>query len=535
LYPSVSGGITRLTWSPGYNALRASRNLTVLNNGLYIKSLNGVAYNNFVSMRDVPFLRQLSTILDRYIHGQKFRKSVDETLESYYHAKRDPLDLKKTTLSSSERIELHCVWVSEVYTPSNMDSLTKSLKRLGWDKPSQDLVNRGKNLLAQIEQSRSVGGRSGWINDAILLPPGNDKFPLGDKHFVILPEGVNYCRLSVRNITPSITIFTVQFVLMDEYAESLNPPFAKRYKTKVEYFPSRWKTSNASFTSIVDQKNVELDKRRRDIHDSMYAWFRKNIPGHYALIGDLNPTVDFITSKIYTRNEKERPPRPDCIEDVLFGGGSEIWVCNKDKNLELRLPWLGDDLQTMTLFGNYNSLINDTKLYPGSGRERLTAKLDDVFEPTIGVWSTHRLLSDYEEGLAKIRDKTGLQSKLPWKVSKDINYIRRRYLALSRDTKAVCNDVAALVATSRHYAKDTLDFSPFTRRKNKLAISLIENLRTQDEERVLRLQKLEKQVSGIVTTSSELAAAIANIQLQYYVVALTIIVILLTALLLFKK
>jgi hypothetical protein len=157
------------------------------------------------------------------------------------------------------------------------------------------------------------------------------------------------------------------------------------------------------------------------------------------------------------------------------------------------------------------------------------------FEATAGVWATHNLLISYEHGLANIRDRVSSRAMNVRRALKDIKYIRRRYLTLSRDVQAVSSDIATLAKSGRNYARDTLDFSPpVYLQKAGAGTDFIQGLRVQDEARAKQLDAIEAQVGKTVLTSGDLATAVANIRIQRYVFWLTVIIAIFTLVSIFK-
>jgi hypothetical protein len=462
----------------------------------------------------------------------KFRKGVQESLE-WHHTERDPKEIKQSTLPKSENIELHCVWVTEAYTPSNVNGLIKSIKKLGWDKPERS-ISTGSSLIDRIQETRSVSNRTAWMNAGVVLAPGDARFPVGDKRFAKLPPGVDYCRLSLRNVTSSLTLMTMQFVLTDECGSSLNELMNAQYETKVEYHPSVWRSKNASFSGVIDQKKQAVEEQRNKIHQGLYKWFGRSLPGHYALLdGAAYPTVDLITSRKYVRKEDDDRLRKDGYMDIVFGSVTETWTCKENENLELRLPWLGTGQPIATLFGNYGKLTEGIDVYGGRDRAALTNKLHMDFDATAGVWATHNLLLSYEQGLATVRDRATSRAMSVRKALKDITYIRKQYVALSRDVQAVSSDIATLAGSSRHYSSDTLDFLPPVYLR-KASPDFVETLRVQDESRAKQLDVIEARVGKTVLASGDLATAVANIRIQRYVFWLTVIIAIFTLVAIFK-
>lgn len=354
--------------------------------------------------RKIPVV---STVLKRW----DFYKITRDSLR-WHRDKHDPKELAKTMPPDTENIELHCVWVSEAYSPSNINRLIATLKKLGWDTPEKNIGER-ESLTGWIRQGRSFGLGSSWKNGGIILSRGdNARFFGSDIRRAKLPHGVEYGYLSIRNITSSLTLVTIQFVLNDEAAASLNTPFNGTYRTKVEYRPSMLNSKGAAYIGAVEQKRRAIQKELDIIHSNFHDWFRKNLPGYFASLGTGDfPTIDLITSRLYEQPSDEDKKFKEHYTDLMFDYGVEIWKCKTDSNLELRLPCRRADRPIAALFGNYDKLTENNETYGGKNRSGLVNKLHLAFGETMALWTTQNLLLSYESQLSGIRDRASFQTK----------------------------------------------------------------------------------------------------------------------------
>lgn len=458
-----------------------------------------------------------------------FYKSVRESLK-WHHDEHDPKELAKNIPPESEKIEIHCAWVTEAYTPSNIDMLIKSLKKLGWDKPENDTGNK-YSLAEWIKQGRSFGSQGSWMNGGIILSRSdNNRFFDAGIRRAKLPLGVDYAHLSIHNMTSSLTLITIQFVFNDDIANSLNKPFNDSYKTKVRYCPSLLRSRGATYIGAVEQKRQAIKEKLDEIHTSLYSWFNDNLPGHYSFSGaGALPTVDLITSRIYEQPEENGSHLKDHYTDLIFDYGVEVWKCKEDVNLELRVPWRSTEKPIAVLFGNYDKLTQDTERYGGKDRAALTNKLRIAFAVTMGLWTTHKLLLSYEQQLSAIRDRAAFRIKRTREALKNLNYIRHHFLSISTDTQAIGNDIAALVKAKCHHSTATgaLDFDPPHYFKDAYP-TFIKLLRQQDEMRTEQLIKLESRVNETITSSGNLTSTIANLRIQRNVFWFTVFAAILT-------
>lgn len=473
-----------------------------------------------INLQELPIIRVLWK-------KWSFYKSVQEALK-WHHKKHDSKEHQKTTLPKSEKIEFHCAWVTEAYTPSNIDTLITSLKKLDWDEP-EDSMDTRSSLLEWLRENRSYGAGSSWMNGGLVLAHKDKVHFLGaDIRRTNLPLGVDYARLSIRNITSSLTLVTMQFVFNDSTAHSLNELFNNSYKTKLIYSPSLLKSRRAKFVGVINQKMEAIEEKLDEIHSSLYQWFKDNLPGQYSLSNTkVLPTVDLITGQKYKQLRGKKSRLRDHYTDLLFGYGIETWKCKEDSNLELKLQWGNTEKPIASLFGNYAKLTQVTEGYGGKDRAALTSKLHMVFDANMGLWATHNLLLSLERQLSAIRDRASFRIKGTREALKNLDFIKHRFSSISVDARAISNDIAVFVKAKRRYSRDTIDFKPPHYFKDVFP-SFLELLRQQDEMRAEQLIKLEPRVNEAVTSSGNLASAIANLRIQRNVFWLTVFVTILT-------
>lgn len=464
----------------------------------------------------------------------RFFHTIQKSLK-WCHKEVDLKEISKTFPPASEKIELHCSWITEAYAPSNIDNLISSLKKLGWEKAEMGAGDE-KNLTEWIVEERNLSFSDSWMSGGLILSHNDLRFSAVNKRYAKLPKGVDYANLSIRNIASSLTIVTIQFIYCEEITNDLCRIFYKSYKTKVKYHPSVFRAKGARYLGVVGQKRRALKKKIDAIHTELYAWFSKNLPGHFSLsAAGVFPTADLITSRLYEQNKESDIHHRDHYANLLFDYAVDVWRCKKDAALEFRLPWCKTKNKIAALFGNYNKLTQNTNEYGGKGRLGLTNKLNLLFDKTMSLWAIHNLLLSYEQQLSAIRDRAISHTKGTKKAIKNLETIRNHFLAISTDVQAIGNDVAAFVKKVNRYSHEAIDFEPPHYYKRNNSIALVEFLRKQSEIRTEQLIKLELRVTQAIITSGNLISSIMNLRVQRSVYLLTLIIVLLTIITVFWR
>jgi hypothetical protein len=471
-------------------------------------------------LQDVPPIRQLVEEVANLKRAKKFHKTIEGSLK-WHHEEHDPQESRRTTPAKGEDILLQSVWMTEAYPPSLINDLLASFKKHGWDKNDRNVLSNS-NLSDWIKQSRSTGNLSSWSNAGIILRPGDTRFSMGSENKRSkLPAVADYGYLSIRNITSSLTLVTVNFIIKPESVSVLNGVLAETYKTKVEHYPSRWHPKRAAYIDVAEQKRRAVNEAVNKVHEELYGWFRSNLPGYYSGTTPHKslPTVDFITSTKYKYPKKDERQIKDTYFDLLFGRSSEIWNCQDITGLELRLPFGGRDESSITLFGNLKKLSKGTEKY-GNG---LNGMMQDHFDVTMGLWAAHNVLASYEQDLSAIRDQASSNNKTAKKTLDDLGYIRNEFLAISTDVQVVSKELLDTIKNSnRYYDSEKLHFlPPFYMPKG--TSDFMELIRRRDEVRIDQLTVLENHVRDAVVSGGNIASAISNLRIQRYVFWLTVI------------
>lgn len=455
-----------------------------------------------------------------------WRKEISKSWRSYRRIQqsvkrqREQHDLKRNTDScppDSERYEFHCIWATEVFTPSNVGSLSKSIQDMGWD--TNPMFSNGQQKISDwLAESRSMGHGCYWMNGGFVGSSKTAPNFMSDYKYATLPKDVDFCRLSFMTIGSSLTMVTIQFVLSDNVSERFNALLRKTYKTEVEFHWKGLRLNGATYRDVHDQKREEANRYSDEIHKSISKWFSKNIPGHYSDRALNLPSIDLITSNIYESNTDVGVHKAHSPQTQLFDVATDVWVYRGEKKIELRVP--SDQRRSAYLFANRDSLRGGMW---GEDREQLTAVMGEGFTQNIALWSIHKLLISFERELSELRDLAVSRSESQLGTIKSLQHIRKSYLTITRDVQILANDLLGFVENPNGLHKESMDFELVRQSKYELP-SWVEFLRQQDEKRIKYLKGLHVRVGEVITTSGNLLSIIENLRLQKKVLGLSLAV-----------
>ncbi|MGJ3237116.1 MAG: hypothetical protein ACFE0Q_00275 [Anaerolineae bacterium] len=459
-------------------------------------------------LEKIPFLGDMWIDYQRMKESENYLKALQE--------KRDPVNLEKISLPENEKIDLHCIWVSEVYTPSNINTLIRSLERLGWD--YQDIFS-GDTLSKRIQATRSKGQHYTWDNVGSIVPIESDLFTyLPDSKHFDLPDGVKYANLSFCTIHSSLTILTVQFVFQEEFKGALNTAFEKKYQTMTKVHRVGTKIQRISYIDVLRQSQDYVEQEINNIHSHLHSWISFTIPGYFSQ-SELKklPTINFITSKLYEPSDDE--VRDYNYLNILLGSRRNMWKNTEQKNVELRWNY-SNPSDFISVFGNYRDLLigsdqTDSEMYLVSEMNFL------VSDKLVSFWAIHQLFVSYEFELSDIRDQATFQFSRTKKYIKNLNSIRQRFFSLSTDIQIICTDAENWLEYDFWY--DTMNF-----RNSNFEKSFIDLLKQNNKSRIKHLKQLQPQIRDAILTNSNIISAETSLKLQRYAISLTILAVILT-------
>jgi hypothetical protein len=455
------------------------------------------------------------------------------------HREVDPCENAETTPPDDEVIETCCVWVTECYPPSQVAVLVSGLKKLGWDK-RRPIDIYGYEVIDWLERQREYPYAGASLNLGHIVREGEgNRFGGIDERFAQLPEGVDYAYAYIRNLLPSLTILTVQFVLDDHGAKSLEETARGTFATHVEE-----RGGVRHFVSVVNQKAEAIQSERARLRASCCGWFREHVPGVFSEDEEEKtfPTCEFLT--LDKARPFERPPNSrsnNYLRPLHMDNEADAWESLTITGTRLGLPSAFDEDQlALVLTAKRSELPSEEHFSPygGKGRSGISNWLREEAEELMQMWTLNAMMRSYERRLTNLRDGAGeIDVRDPEGAAEKIQHAQSRLVRLSTDLLPLTSELSDL-CEKEYFPRlvpefeSLIEYSPYGRLK------LGEVYRDDLSRRAARARELEGELRDMVMTGGSVIGAIsqerasqANLHLQGRLTFLTWVLVVLTGVL----
>ncbi len=208
---------------------------------------------------------------------------VDSPFLMRLKAHYEPLDAEansKSTPDPSEKIDTIAIWAFEMFTPTNVASLERSVRAF---ELGRDVGNASaKSVSGWLRETRTQG-IGGWMN------LGRLKWPRDVTANFALPEFAAEVDASLYAVTPSITCLALCFTATAKEKREIEG--AMRVEDKTTFAANE----GGGFT-IIDpsaQKRRRIEGVTRQRHEQIRKWIVAHFPGVFTRDGGFPPTCDF--------------------------------------------------------------------------------------------------------------------------------------------------------------------------------------------------------------------------------------------------
>ena len=466
------------------------------------------------------------------------RKPATPGLESdlaHSHNKRDPEENRESCPPSDEHIDVHCIWVVELYLPSHLDQLTAGFQALEWAAPNGMVDREGLEQWIQDATSRLYG--TAWKNLNIITRPGDDRFQLFSRS-APLPNVVDYARGSIHYIFPGLVGVVLQFVLKDDPARCLESELRCDRKTFARPHGRGW-----SFITPFHQKTQGCQEAREALRQACASWFRSHLPGFFASLGDQAhfPTGEFIMfekGQPYLR----LPNRgwADYLRILQMDHDFDAWYSKSLPGIRLGCGSRGESSALALTFATREDefFANDTednwRSYGGRNREGYTNRLSDL-ERTVAVWAVHALLTNLEGQVAALWNRVAaIDLSSVSQAAAQLESVQADLLTVTRDALPLASELKHFCEKPAMFHVEVYEFLPASQARSNDP-PLFEGLRETLSRRAGLLEELAREIrdaaareGSLVATMSQDRATKTTIRLNLVLSVLTGVLVVLT-------
>lgn len=469
--------------------------------------------------------------------SERTSRTQDTPTLEWHRRELDPRENEDTSPPVDELIETCCIWVAECYPPSHAAALVSGLKKLGWDE-MRPMDVYGDEVVGWLEQQRTHSYSGAWLNLGRIVREGDKKrSTVSDERFAELPEGVMHAYAYVRSLLPSLTVLTVQFVLDDHSAESLEETARRTFETRVEE-----RDGARYFANVGAQKREAAYEARAELRSRCCNWFREHLPGLFSSGEDETsfPRCEFV---VFDKAKPfERPSgggRKDYLWPLGIGDLPDVYEGSTLPGVRLGLPSPFDkDRLALVLAAKREGMPMDEYFRPYGGKNRsgMSHWLREYAEGLMSVWTLNAMLRTYERRLAGLRDGIGETDVQDLQgAARKVQRAQSRLVLLSTDLLPPTSEVVDLcekyflhltpkLESLTEYPSGTLEFG---------AVYREDLLRRAKRARELEgeLRQVVMTVGSVVGAISQEHASRANLRLQGRLTILTWVLVVLTVVL----
>jgi hypothetical protein len=457
------------------------------------------------------------------------------TRDESSRAKQDREDNEETRLPAAESIAIGGIVLAEVFTPSTVSALYRSLE--AWPIGRRD---RKEELLAALARSRG-GARGGWQSLGVVRPPG--AFTFGDGYTdAALPAGVDAVWLRADFLVPSLTVVVATFTLTDDAADLSrllranynSRTYDVRLRVKGRLGPVRGRIPWArparpslgySISRAEDEKRRAFETRIGELERACAQWLTDKFPGRFARADWTDCPVMRL---LFTERHVPFTKREPWFRPVGLNQTVDVWRSTDHAGWALATSSLRREPdQTLIVAARRADAAED----PG-GPERnetnwsLTQVFADDQAPLATRWALLSVLSLYAKTLANLRDRASDDRRFrrPVRQARALDaYLigdGLDVLTITSDVRVLTEELTRFGWSVPQYTEDLHGYPEGYRAANAPR-ELVPSLCSWLRDGAGRLADDTEGAARNIRASAELRQAIANTTLQRRVLALT--------------
>lgn len=340
------------------------------------------------------------------------------------------------------------IWVLELFTPSALRNLEKTIQREGW-KRRRWYDSESENA-HQLEESRSGAGSTWWWLADLVEPRSREFVP--DATRMQLPREFQQIELRAIQVGEGLTAVVAHFHLHEDSAAALDREWHRKHPPILVKASPRWHAHEGEWAAF-----WQTQTQRQSLHDEARKWLASHVPGYFAdrrrplplmdlLLFDQIDPIDF-----YDSDGGYEDINPDIFRALGLSVSDIRQRVSADlpglllSPLEPRLHSGMGDVPTWTLWGKRSRVIeemgNALDHFGGTRDEAIAFYLVERAYNLFVMFGVNEFSDITARELASLRDRATTQHGR-FKASA-IRSLRKEFLRVSIDLATIRRDVVA--------------------------------------------------------------------------------------------
>lgn len=433
----------------------------------------------------------------------------------------DPQENERVAFPSYERIYWPCMWMTELYAPSQATSLISGLTKL--ERGVRAILGAHEEPSDWIQRARTWSG--GWWNVGLYVSDERAEF---SREEVGLPSTFEEMSAELVQLAPGITVLVMQFMLSEPSSTALEKVMRSTMETRS--IPLRLRGSQR-IQGPYHRKESDIAEARGKVRTDAREWIADRLPGLFSSLQGANPPAwDLLLS------EEEQLHCDRLNYDEAWRGPlglsaiGEQWASEAVKGLQLVRPNSPESGAVPSWVGirkDAEALLDHPGL--GEGMQAIAAQVDHRITDLLALWTLDKALAAHDSQFAAIRDQLG--SPPQWRSSGRLRRLKQEVMPLALDLQTLGRGSENDLALTRPFRRGSAEFilvsadgHPKMHAVKKTEVSLWGHLRERIEERGATVTGQGRDISEALRAQGEVLLATTNIRLQWLVIVLTILV-----------
>lgn len=442
---------------------------------------------------------------------------------------RDALENAETRLPAGENVRMPALWITELYTPTTVDSLLAGLRPFALKERGRPA---GLDILHWVQQARRSGGFS-----YRCLPPVYDKRRssgryVGDGLLDRLPPGIDAVDATLYAVTSSVTALVACFQLDADAAQEIGRILDRDAPTRVIRYHGGPYVASSPFWL----KWREIEAWRGGMRESASAWLARHMPGFFHSVGAQLPTLELMLTE-QQRPWDENAVREQWLDLLDLEGFDGHWRCAQVPGLRLReRRTMREGLQVHHLATLACTRAEFLEAFPGSshgyGTDDLQAAVRMMRHHASDLsarWALSAMLRELDRQLSALTDRAATASA-GFGAAGKLAKIHKEVIRIGLNGQIVVNDLLRLAHSRGLWSFGVLDFTrvppadlPADESEMQMEkATLLSTLRERQLQDGGRLTETEADVRELLGIGADLRAASLNLNIQWTVALLAL-------------